>query len=391
MKSTIQQDEARTGLQLRSLVKNTGDLEVSLCRVATPSPAANEVLIRVEAAPINPSDLGLLFAGADISKAGQGGTKDHPSITARVPDAALKSMAARFDVSMPIGNEGAGVVVEAGESPAAQALLGKTVAALGGAMYSQYRCVSLEQVLALPDGTTPAEGASSFVNPLTALGMVETMRGEGHTALVHTAAASNLGKMLQRICDKERIALVNIVRNQQQVDLLRSMGAAHVCDSSSPEFVHNLIEALSATGATIAFDAIGGGKLAGQILMCMEAAILRKATQYSRYGSSVHKQVYVYGGLGQGPIELNRNFGMAWGVGGWLVTPFLQKLGSAGTQKLKQRVAAELKTTFASGYAKEVSLAEALDLAVISVYGKSSTGAKYLINPNKGLGAAKGT
>jgi NADPH2:quinone reductase len=388
MKSTIQQDEARTGLQLRSVVKNTGDLEVSLCRVATPSPAANEVLIRVEAAPINPSDLGLLFAGADISKASQGGTKDRPVITARVPDAALKSMAARFDVSMPIGNEGAGVVVEAGESVAAQALLGRTVAALGGAMYSQYRCVSLEQVLALPDGATPAEGASSFVNPLTALGMVETMRGEGHTALVHTAAASNLGKMLQRICDKERIALVNIVRNQEQVDLLRSMGAAHVCDSSSPEFVHDLIEALSATGATIAFDAIGGGKLAGQILMCMEAAILRKSTQYSRYGSSVHKQVYVYGGLGQGPIELNRNFGMAWGVGGWLVTPFLQKLGPAGTQKLKQRVAAELKTTFASGYAKEVSLAEALDLAVISVYGKSSTGAKYLINPNKGLGPA---
>jgi NADPH:quinone reductase len=390
MKSTIQQDEARTGLQLRSLVKNTGDLEVSLCRVPTPSPAANEVLIRVEAAPINPSDLGLLFAGADISKASQSGTKDHPVITARVPDAALKSMAARFDVSMPIGNEGAGVVVEAGESAAAQALLGKTVAALGGAMYSQYRCVSLEQVLALPEGATPAEGASSFVNPLTALGMVETMRGEGHTALVHTAAASNLGKMLLRICNKERIALVNIVRNQEQVDLLRSMGAAHVCDSSAPEFVRDLIEALSATGATIAFDAIGGGKLAGQILMCMEAAILRKATQYSRYGSAVHKQVYVYGGLGQGPIELNRNFGMAWGVGGWLVTPFLQKLGPAGTQKLKQRVAAELKTTFASSYAKEVSLAEALDLAVISVYGKSSTGAKYLINPNKGLGPAKG-
>ena len=379
----MQRDSARTGLQLRSLVKNTGDLEVSLTRVPIPVPAANEVLVRVAAAPINPSDLGLLFAGADMTKASQRGTKDQPLVAARVPDAALKSMTARFDASMPVGNEGAGVVVEAGTSEAAQALLGKTVAVLGGAMYSQYRCVPIAQTLALPAGTTPAEGASSFVNPLTALGMVETMRTEGHTALVHTAAASNLGQMLNRICLKDRIPLVNIVRSGGQVDLLRATGAAHVCNSSSPTFVQDLIEALSATGATLAFDAIGGGKLAGQILMCMEAALLRKATQYSRYGSATHKQVYVYGGLGQGPIELNRNFGMAWGVGGWLVTPFLQKIGPAATQGLKQRVAAELKTTFASAYAGEVSLFEALDLGHIAVYGHSATGHKYLINPNK--------
>jgi NADPH:quinone reductase len=379
----MQQSGARTGLQLRSLVKSTGDLELSLASVPIPSPAANEVLIRIEAAPINPSDLGLLFAGADMTQVSQRGTQEYPVIAARIADGALKSLAARFDVSMPVGNEGAGVVVEAGSSDAAQALLGKTVAALGGAMYSQYRCVSLEQCLALPDGATPADGASSFVNPLTALGMVETMRSEGHTALVHTAAASNLGQMLNRICHNDKIALVNIVRNQDQVGLLRAMGAAHVCNSSSPTFVQDLIEALTATGATIAFDAIGGGKLAGQILMCMEAAIVRKATQYSRYGSSVHKQVYVYGGLGQGPIELNRNFGMAWGVGGWLVTPFLQKIGTAATQKLKHRVAAELKTTFASGYAGQVSLREALDVRIIAVYAKSATGQKYLINPNK--------
>jgi NADPH:quinone reductase len=379
----MQQSGARTGLQLRSLVKGNGDLELSLTGVPIPTPAANEVLIRIEAAPINPSDLGLLFAGADMTQASQRGTKEQPVVAARVPEAALKSLAARFDVSMPVGNEGAGVVVEAGSSAAAQALLGKTVAALGGAMYSQYRCVSLEQCLALPDGATPADGASSFVNPLTALGMVETMRSEGHTALVHTAAASNLGQMLNRICHNDKIALVNIVRNQDQVGLLRAMGAAHVCNSSSPSFVQDLIEALTATGATIAFDAIGGGKLAGQILMCMEAAIARKATQYSRYGSSVHKQVYVYGGLGQGPIELNRNFGMAWGVGGWLVALFLQKIGPAATQKLKQRVTAELKTTFASGYAGQVSLAEALDVRIIGVYARSATGQKYLINPNK--------
>jgi NADPH2:quinone reductase len=379
----MNKSDAHTALQLRSLVKKNGDLEVSLTHVPTPIPAANEVLVRIEAAPINPSDLGLLFAGADMTKAGQGGTKDQPVVTARVPDAVLKSMAARLDVSMPVGNEGAGVVVEAGSSPAAQALLGKTVAALGGAMYSQYRCVPHEQCLVLPAGATPADGASSFVNPLTALGMVETMRSEGHTALVHTAAASNLGQMLNRICIKDRIALVNIVRHHAQGDLLRAMGAVHVCDSSSPTFVQDLIEALAASGATIAFDAIGGGKLAGQILMCMEAALSRKATQYSRYGSPVHKQVYVYGALGQGPIELNRNFGMAWGVGGWLVTPFLQKLGIAGTQRLKERVAAELKTTFASSYAGELSLVDALDLKSIAVYSKTATGKKYLINPHK--------
>jgi NADPH:quinone reductase len=385
------QQRDRTGLQLRSLVKNSGDLEVSLTRVPIPVPAPNEVLVRVEAAPINPSDLGLLFAGADMTKASQRGTQDQPVVAARIPDAALKSMAARFDQSMPVGNEGAGVVVEAGSSAAAQALLGKTVAALGGAMYSQYRCVPHEQCLPLPAGTTPAEGASSFVNPLTALGMIETMRAEGHTALVHTAAASNLGRMLNRICLKDGIALVNVVRNDTQVDLLRAMGAAHACNSSSPTFVQDLIEALAATGATIAFDAIGGGKLAGQILMCMEAAISRKATQYSRYGSATHKQVYVYGGLGQGPIELNRNFGMAWGVGGWLVTPFLQKIGPAATQRLKQRVASELKTTFASAYAGEISLTEALDLGIIAVYSRAATGHKYLINPNKDVTQPHGT
>jgi NADPH2:quinone reductase len=375
--------DSRTGLQLRSLVKHTGDLELSLTSVPTPVPGPNEVLVRVEAAPVNPSDLGVLFAGADMGQASQSGTKDRTVVSARVPDAALKSMTARFELSMPVGNEGAGVVVEAGSSAAAQALLGKTVAALGGAMYSQYRCVTVEQCLALPAGATPAEGASSFVNPLTALGMIETMRREGHTALVHTAAASNLGQMLNRICLKDQIALVNIVRNGTQVDLLRSMGAAHVCDSSLPTFMQDLIEALTATGATIAFDAIGGGKLAGQILSCMEAALNRKATQYSRYGSPVHKQVYVYGGLGLGPLELNRNFGMAWGVGGWLVTPFLQKIGPAATQRLQERIAAELKTTFASRYAGEVSLIEALDLKTIAVYSKAATGHKYLINPNK--------
>jgi hypothetical protein len=300
-----------------------------------------------------------------------------------VPEPLMKSMAGRLDQSMPVGNEGAGVVVKAGSSEAAQALLGKTVAMIGGAMYAQYRLMKAADCLVLPPGTTPAEGASCFVNPLTALGMVETMRREGHKALVHTAAASNLGQMLNRICLKDGIDLVNIVRSEEQAKLLRDIGAKHICNSTSPGFLEDLTQALVETGATIAFDAIGGGRLAGQILTCMEAAINKTAKVYSRYGSNVHKQVYVYGGLDIRPIELSRGFGMAWGVGGWLLTPFLQKIGPADGAKLRQRVAAELKTTFASHYTKVVSLPEALSLENIAIYNKRATGEKFLINPNK--------
>jgi len=378
-------DNPRTTLQVRSLVKESGELEVSLARVAIPDPASNEVLVRIEATPINPSDLGLLFGAADMSAAKLSGTADRPVITAHIPDAAMKSMAGRVGVSMPVGNEGAGMVVDAGASDAAQALLGKKVAALGGAMYSQYRCIPVEQCLVLPDAMTPAEGASAFVNPLTALGMVETMRRESHTALVHTAAASNLGQMLNRICLKDNVGLVNIVRRQEQLDLLKDAGAAHVCSVSSGTFMQDLTEAIAETGATIGFDAIGGGKLAGQILTCMEAALSRTAKEYSRYGSTTHKQVYIYGSLDPGPTEFARNFGVAWGMGGWLLTPFLKKIGPTAVEKLKQRVAAELKTTFACHYAKEISLAEALYPDMIAVYSKRATGEKYLINPNKDL------
>ena len=374
-----------TALQLRSLVKRSGELELSLASVPTPQPGPNEVLVRIEAAPINPSDLGLLFAAADMSTAKVSGTAALPVVTARIPDAAMKAMAGRLDVSMPVGNEGAGVVVDAGSSDAARALVGKTVAVLGGAMYSQFRCIAADQCLVLPDGATPADGASSFVNPLTALGMVETMRREGHSALVHTAAASNLGQMLNRICQKDGVGLVNIVRKAEQEALLRAMGAAHVCNAASATFMQDLTEALVATGATLAFDATGGGKLAGQILGCMEAAANRTAKEYSRYGSTTHKQVYIYGSLDMGPTEFNRNFGMTWGMGGWLLFPFLQKIGPAAAQVLKQRVATELKTTFASHYSRQVSLAEALQLNMIAVYGKRATGEKFLINPNAGM------
>ena len=372
-----------TGQQLRSLVTADGMLELSLATVEVPEPGPDEVLIRVEAAPINPSDLGLLLAGADLSTARASGTPEQPVITAEVPGPALRAAAGRLGQSLPVGNEGAGTVIGAGSSERARSLAGRTVAAAGGGMYGQYRIVRASQCLELPEGTDAADGASAFVNPMTALAMVETMRREGHTALVHTAAASNLGQMLNRICLEDGIPLVNIVRRPEQEALLRGAGAAHVCVSTAPAFMDDLTRSLIATSATLAFDAIGGGRLAGQILTAMEAAATVTATEYSRYGSAVHKQVYIYGGLDRGPTELSRSFGMAWGVGGWLLTPFLQSIGPEAVQALGARVAAGLKTTFASTYAGQVSLTGALRLDVLRRYATQATGGKFLIRPNQ--------
>jgi NADPH2:quinone reductase len=372
----------KTQLQLRSLVTSSGHLELSLAEIPTPDPAANEVLVRVEAAPINPSDLGLLLGAADMATATVTGTAARAVVQADIPPKLMPGMAGRLDQSMPVGNEGAGVVVAAGSAESARALLGKTVAFLGGASYSQYRSLLPEQCLVLPDDTSAAEGASAFVNPLTALCMIETMRREGHTALVHTAAASNLGQMLQKLCIAENVRLVNIVRTEEQVMLLKDLGATHVYNSRSPEFTRELTDALAATAATLAFDAIGGGPLAGQILSAMERAIGRSAKAYSRYGSTIHKQVYVYGGLDTRPTDIVRDFGMAWGIGGWLVTPVLEKIGAPAVVQMKQRIARELKTTFASHYSRVISLAETLHLDVIAAYRNRATGQKFLINPN---------
>ena len=372
-------DPAGTFLQLRSLVSEGGQLEVSLARVPNPVPGADEVVVRVEASPINPSDLGLLLAAGDMGTA----TSSGGVLRAAIPAPFMKAMAPRVGQSLPVGNEGAGTVVAAGAN--AQALLGRKVAILGGAMYAQFRAVAAADCLVLPDDATAAEGASCFVNPLTALGMVETMKREGHTALVHTAAASNLGQMLQKICLKDGVQLVNIVRSAEQEALLRGIGATFVCNSSEPDFAAKLTDALAATGATLAFDATGGGRLAGQILTAMEAAINRTSTTYNRYGSTVHKQVYIYGGLDVRPTEFNRGFGMAWGIGGWLLMPLLSKIGPAAAAGLRARVVAELKTTFASHYTAEISLAEVLDLAVVAQYNARATGKKYLIVPQKGM------
>ncbi|AJC22893.1 zinc-binding dehydrogenase [Pandoraea pulmonicola] len=375
----------KTFLQLRSLIKASGALELSLVRLEVPRPGPDEVVVRIEASPLNPSDIGLLFGAADMDTAVCNGSDERSTVVARVPEAGMKAMAARLDASLPIGNEGAGIVVDAGASSGARALLGRTVSIFGGAMYSQYRCVRADQCMVLPEDHSPRDGASSFVNPLTALGMIETMRREGHVALVHTAAASNLGQMLNRVCIADNIALVNVVRRQSQADLLKRQGARFVCDTSSPTFMDDLTEALAQTGATIAFDATGGGGLASQILTCMERALSRKAQDaYSRYGSTTLKQVYIYGGLDTGATEIRRNFGMAWSVGGWLMSTFLSRIGAAATTELKTRIASQLKTTFRSHYSGEISLAEMLRAEVIAEYSKRATGEKYLVNPNKG-------
>lgn len=371
--------------QLRSMVTSDGQLDLTIVDIPTPVPTVDEVVIRVEAAPINPSDLGLLLGPAEMTAAKASGTSDYPVVSAPIPKQSLPALTARLDQSLAVGNEGAGVVIAAGSNKAAQALLGKTVAVLGREMYSEHRLVKVDQCLLLPEGITPTEGASCFVNPLTVLGMLGTMREEGHTALVHTAAASNLGQMLQKACTADSIELVNIVRKPEQVDLLRSIGARHICNSSAPSFINDLTSALIETGATIAFDAIGGGVLASQILTSMEAATLRNTNGFTRYGSTTHKQVYIYGGLDTSATKLQRNYGMAWGAGGWLLTPFLQRIGPVETERLRQRVANELKTTFASDYVKEISLAEVLDLENITAYNQRATGEKYLVNPNKGL------
>ena len=368
-------------LELRSLVTPEGELRLSLEETTLPEPGPDEVLVRVEAAPINPSDLGLLLGPADLGTMEAGGTPDRPTLTLQVPPQRMGMLRARLGQSLPVGNEGAGTVIAAGEN--AQHLTGKRVGMLGGAMYATHRKLPVRDTIALPDDASAADGASMFVNPLTALAMVETMRAEGHKGIIHTAAASNLGQMLSRIALADGVPLVNIVRSAEQAQILRDAGAQYVVDSTGERFREELTDAIAATGATIAFDAIGGGKLANAILHAMEAAASRDASAYSRYGSTTFKQVYIYGGLDVGPTLLDRGFGFAWAVSGFLLTPFLIKAGAAKTQELKDRVARELKTTFASHYTDTIGLADALKPEVVEAYQRKATGTKYLIDPSR--------
>lgn len=370
-----------TSKELRTTITSAGKLELSIVSVPMPQPKAGEVLVRVEAAPINPSDLGLLLGPADVSTLSITGSGDDTVASMDVPAAMMPALQARLDAQLPVGNEGAGVIVAAGAG--AENMVGKTIGVAGGAMYSQYRCVPAVSCLVMNEGTTPAQGASCFVNPLTSLGMVETMKKEGHTALVHTAAASNLGQMLVKICLADGVQLVNIVRKQEQVDQLKALGAVHVVNSSDPTFQEDLVEALLATGATLAFDATGGGKLAGQILTAMEIAANTGAEAHSIYGSSTFKQVYIYGGLDRTPTVLNRTFGLAWSLGGWLLTYFIEKISMEEFAALRQRVADEITTTFDSHYTKEISLVEVLSEEAIKAYSKQATGEKFLIKPHQ--------
>ncbi len=376
-------DLPETNLTMLTLVKPEGQLEVSLERRPMPTPKPHEVLVKVLAAPINPSDLGLLFGGADMSTA-RASTRDGlPLITADVPPAGMRAMGGRIGDALAIGNEGCGIVVAAGDSPEAQALLGKTVALLGGEMYAEYRCLPVQMVMALPDGTDPADGASCFVNPLTSLAFTEVMKAEGHSAIVHTAAASNLGQMLVKICAKDGIPLVNIVRSDAQVEILKDIGAKYIVNSSADDFMERLVEAIVETGATLGFDATGGGKLAGQMLTAMEAAAVKRMTTYSRYGSDTFKQVYIYGALDLSPTTFSaRSFGLTWSLSGFLLTPFMAKAGMETVGRMRKRVVDELTTTFKSHYSHEVSLADALNIDTAQAYNAKRTGEKYLIKPH---------
>ena len=368
-------------IQLVSTISDDNKLTLSLKDIEMPQPGADEVVVRIEAAPLNPSDFGVMFSAADMSTAVQSGTEQNPIVTADVPAKFMPALKTRVNKDTPVGNEGAGTVVAAGSSPAAQALMGKMVAVIGGGTYRQYHCVNVKSCLELKEGTTAKEGASSFVNPLTALAMVETMRAEGHKAIIHAAAASSLGQMLNRICMADGIDLINIVRKAEQEKLLRDMGAKYVVNSSSDTFIADLTAAITETGATISFDPIGGGQLSSDILNCMEAAITADVEEYNVYGSSTFKQAYIYGALNRGPITLNRNFGFAWGVNGFLLFNALAKLGTETVMSMRKRVAEEITTTFASSYTHEVTLQEALQLQSIAAYGKQATGEKYLITP----------
>ena len=371
-----------TGLELRSTIDAEGVLTLNLEEVTLGEPGPDEVIVRVEAAPINPSDLFLLLGPADLSTMTSAGTAERPVVTFQVPKARLGGVRARIGQSLPVGNEGAGTVIAAGEK--GQSLIGRKVGMLGGAMFTQFRKLTLRETAPLPDGASAADGAAMFVNPLTALSFVETMRMEGHTAIVHTAAASNLGQMLQRICLADGVPLVNIVRSAAQARILTDIGARYVLDSSADDFRARLVDALAETGATIAFDAIGGGTLGSDILQAMEQAASRDAKTYSRYGSETYKQLYIYGGLDLAPAVLNRiAFGFQWGVGGFLLTPFLQKAPKDVVARMRARVVAELTTTFASHYTATIGLAEALNPDVLRAYDRKATGEKYLIDPSR--------
>jgi NADPH:quinone reductase-like Zn-dependent oxidoreductase len=373
--------ESLSGLALHTTIGSDGTFRLSLDRETVAQSGPGEVTVRIEAAPINPSDIGLLLGAVDMETLHRTGETEGSPLTGVVPTTALSAMAARLDQCLPAGNEGAGTVVLAG--PGAEHLLGQTIGIFGGSAYAQYRTLSLDQCIALPAGTTAEQGAAAFVNPVTALAMLETMRMDGHTALVHTAAASNLGQMLVKLCKTEGVPLVNIVRSGEQARILRAIGAEHVCNSTDASFMADLIAAIDATGATLAFDATGGGTMANDILTAMERSLSARNVAFNRYGSSVLKQIYVYGALDMRPMTFHRTYGLAWSVSGWLLMGSLGKVGMARAAELRARAAAEITTTFASHYSRTISLSEMLDPEIVRAFARRATGEKFLLNPTR--------
>lgn len=370
------------GLQLRNRRTSDGEIELLLVDHPVQPPATDEVLIRVDATPINPSDLFGAVGAADVSLGRAGGDAGRPSLLIPLPEGPRQGPVGQTETAMPMGGEGAGVVVAAGAE--AQHLLGKTVATVNGQMHAQYVTVKAAACVPLQEGTSARDGAAAFVNPFTTLLMVEHARLDGHQAIIHTAAASNLGQMLVKLCQIEGMPLVNIVRRSDQVETLRALGAEHVLDSSTPSFQDDLVAALTATGATVAFDAIGGGAMAGDLLDAMEAAAIARGASVSRYGTTVDKNVYIYGRLDFSPVVLGRDVGMRWGVAGWMSGQISQRLGAEKVTQLRARIPGELKTTFASEFTREVSLAEILKPDVLAAANRRATGEKFVILPHAG-------
>jgi len=370
--------------QLFTTVTNDSKLVLSVEPFDVPEPKDHEVVVEMQAVPINPSDLGLLTAPANIDTLRTETVGGHPALVADIDPAMAPYFSGRAGQKLPAGNEGAGKVVAAGSSDEAQALLGKTVSMVGGEMYRSHRVMAAMMCVPMPDGAAAKEGASLFVNPMTAQGFVNTMRAEGHEALVHTAAASNLGQMLAKLCLKEGVPLVAIVRNDAQAKILTDIGLTHVIDSSKDDFMPKLIDALAETGATLGFDAIGGGKMANYILLAMEQAAAKRGAEFSVYGSTVDKQVYIYGRLDTGETILTSGYGLYWGVGGWLLTPHLEKVGMERMVEMRMFSVAERNGIFASEYTSEISLTDMLDPEICKAYDKKATGEKFLVVPTLG-------
>ena len=362
------------GKQLFSTLAD-GKLTVEVVETQFPEPTGNQVLVQMEAAPINPSDLAILTSSADLANAEYSAGK----FVADMPEPFFSAQKGRHGQRLPVGNEGAGVVVAAGEQ--AQGLVGQRVACVPGNAYSQYCIADAGMCLPLGD-ISSADGASAFVNPMTALGFVETARMENQGAILHLAAASNLGQMLVKICKEDGLPLVNIVRKQEQVDLLKGLGAEHVVNSSAGDFMDQLRGAIDATDAYCGFDPIGGGSNVDACFKAMEQVAAGKMSEFSRYGSTQQKKMYIYGRLDLGPTMLTPAYGFGWTLSGWLLTPFLQVAGLETMMRMRQRVLDGMTTTFASAYKAKVNLEEMLTREAVMDYRQMKTGEKYLVTPH---------